>query len=152
MEKAREQWRKIVKAYYEVLQRIENNNVGSKNIEKDIEKEEKAMIASLENDLHTPEAYKHIHAVASEVLANEIDENSAKKALAFFKKVDEIFAILPEPNWTEREKKMAELLAELREGFRKEKKYEISDKIREELGKLGVIIEDTAKGPKIKFE
>jgi len=36
MEKAREQWRKIVKAYYEVLQRIENNNVGSRANEREV--------------------------------------------------------------------------------------------------------------------
>ena len=53
---------------------------------------------------------------------------------------------------TRKEKELVKLVVELREMFRKEKKYEISDMIREELRKVGIEVQDTEKGPKIEIK
>jgi cysteinyl-tRNA synthetase len=46
--------------------------------------------------------------------------------------------------------KEAQKLAEDREVFRKAGKFEDADKVRKSLLKMGYLIEDTPKGPKLK--
>ncbi len=50
------------------------------------------------------------------------------------------------------DERLLELLINVREKARKAKYYDISDYIREELGKLGVILEDTPAGTKWKLQ
>jgi cysteinyl-tRNA synthetase len=50
------------------------------------------------------------------------------------------------------DERLLELLINLREKARKAKHYDISDYIREELAKLGVILEDTPAGTKWKLQ
>lgn len=50
------------------------------------------------------------------------------------------------------DERLLELLVNVREKARKAKHYDISDYIREELGKLGVILEDTPAGTKWKLQ
>jgi cysteinyl-tRNA synthetase len=50
------------------------------------------------------------------------------------------------------DERLLELLVNVRERARKAKHYDISDYIREELGKLGVILEDTPAGTKWKLQ
>jgi len=44
------------------------------------------------------------------------------------------------------------LLLEVREGLRKEKQFELSDRIRDRLTEMGVSIEDTSNGARWKLD
>jgi len=46
---------------------------------------------------------------------------------------------------------LVNMLLEIRELFRKERRYQIADEIRQRLAELGFEIEDTAKGPKLRY-
>lgn len=46
---------------------------------------------------------------------------------------------------------LVNMLLEIRELFRKERRYQIADEIRQKLAELGFEIEDTAKGPKLRY-
>ncbi|TRO61979.1 cysteine--tRNA ligase [Candidatus Bathyarchaeota archaeon] len=152
VKKGREQWDKIARAWFEILQRKEQGIYGKDDVSKEVELEFKRAIQSLEDDLKTPDAYANIHFIASLVLSNDPDKASVEKAHEVFRKLDDIFAFLPQKSWTPKELKLAEELAELREKLRKDKKFALSDKIRERLSEQGITIEDTKSGGKVKFE
>ena len=149
MDAARLQWDKLVRAWYQVMQREEAP--GREDVVPQIKQAETRMVEALDNDLATPAAYAAIHKVAGLVAQENMDMASLKAAKAFFEKVDQIFAFLPPQNWTPRELKMAKMLAELREVFRRNKDFKISDEVREHLRKEGVEIDDSKQGPKIRF-
>jgi cysteinyl-tRNA synthetase len=46
---------------------------------------------------------------------------------------------------------LVKLLFDLREELRQKGEYELSDEIRARMRKLGLVIEDTAEGPKWKL-
>ncbi len=149
--KAREQWGKLVRAWYAVLQNLENGIYGREDAVPLFEAAEKEMTEALDNDLQTPKAYVAIHKAAGCVARGGLDKPSLEAAKQFFQKVDDIFAIMPEPSWTKREQVLAKMLAELREYFRRKKEFKISDEVREHLRKSGVEINDSKEGPKISF-
>ncbi len=148
---AKQQLEKISRAYFEVLQRLEANDFGSADERKAIDQAFEAMIKALENDFHTPKAYVEINRVADLVLSKELDEASLKEAKEFFDAVNEIFAFLPEPNWSKREKELVKLLLELRQIFRRRKEFEISDKIRAKLKELGIEVQDIGERSVARF-
>jgi len=152
MKKAREQWIKVVRAWYDVLQRNEQKLYGDVDLAKELQMEFDGALKALENDLATPEAYKNLHFIASLVLANDLDEKSNSVALKALKTLNEIFMILPEKSWTQKEYKLATELAELRQEMRNKEKFGASDLIRDNLAEEGIKIEDTKDGPKVKFE
>ena len=151
MKKAREQWTRVVRAWYDVVQRTEREIYGQEDVSNEIETEFNRMIESLNNDLKTPEAYKHIHFLASLVLSNDINKKSVDVAHEALSKISEIFGILPEKSWTGKELRLAEELAELREDLRKGERFDLSDSIRTRLKDEGIKIEDTKEGPRVKF-
>jgi cysteinyl-tRNA synthetase len=152
LKKGREQWWKIARAWYETVQRKEQGIYGVDDVSKEIDTEFRHVMEALDDDLKTPEAYKNINFIASLVLSNDPDEKSVEKAHTAFVKLDEIFAFLPEKSWTPKELKLAEELAALRDKLRKDKKFALSDKIRERLTEQGIKIEDTKDGARVKFE
>ncbi len=152
LKKGQEQWWKVARAWFEILQRKERGLYGADDISREIETEFERAVEALEDDLKTPEAYANISFMASLVLSNDPDRKSVEKAYEAFGKVDQIFAFLPGKSWTPRELRLAEELAELRERLRRDRKFSLSDSIRERLSKEGIRIEDTNEGPKIKFE
>ncbi len=148
---AREQWAKVVRAWYDVLQRKEQGIYGKDDISREIMLELKGVEEAMDSDLRTPEAYAKVHMIASLVLGNEPDKKSVEAALEAFRVIDGIFAFLPAKGWTARELRLAEKLADLREEFRRAGRFDISDRIREDARKEGVLIEDTDEGPRVKF-
>ncbi len=152
LKKAKEQWEKIIRAWYTVLQRMENKTFGGDDLSKEILHEFDHVIEALENDLKTPIAYKYINFMAAMALSNDLDETSTKYAKQAFEKLDAIFAFLPKKSWTKKEGILAQSLADMREQFRELKRFDLSDKIRDKLTEQGIKIEDTKGGPKVKFE
>ncbi|MBR9681864.1 MAG: cysteine--tRNA ligase [Candidatus Altiarchaeota archaeon] len=151
MDKAREQWSKVVRAWYDVIQKLENQTFGREDAVHLFEETEKEMLEALDNDLQTPKAYVAIHKAAGYIARGGLDKSSLEAAKKYFQKIDDIFAILPKPNWTEREQVLAQMLVELRTYFRRNNEFKISDEVREHLRKSNVELDDDKDGSKIRF-
>jgi cysteinyl-tRNA synthetase (EC 6.1.1.16) len=48
-------------------------------------------------------------------------------------------------------KEVLDILLEVREELRRRRIYDISDRIRDRLAEIGIIVEDTAQGQRIRF-
>ena len=106
---------------------------------------------AMDDDLNVPAAlaviFDMMRIVNREIDAGKADAESIKKIEELMNGFNSIFDILYEKKeLTEEEKKMIEE----REQLRKKKKFKEADKIRAELRKMGVYLEDTNEGVKWK--
>lgn len=110
--------------------------------------------AKMDDDFNTPEVlavlFNFIRTINNFIDKNNLDGKSAGKVLDFFKKIDKIFAILPEKKSEISEK--IKQLADRREELRKQELWQEADEIRKEIQNSGFSIEDTVYGPLIKKE
>ena len=84
-------------------------------------------------------------------LADKPDKSTLKKALKFLDEIDLIFGVLKkEDDMDELVPKLLDLMVQIREDARKRKDFEVSDKIRDELLKVGVQLEDQKDGVRWK--
>ncbi|MFA4701094.1 cysteine--tRNA ligase [Pyrococcus kukulkanii] len=105
---------------------------------------------AMDDDFNTAEALKAVFEVANAInkYLTETErpkESILRKALEFFKIVSEVFGIFEDYFREEKkgeEEELIRLLVEVRAQLRKEKRYDLADKIREELRKLGILLED----------
>ena len=110
-----------------------------------LEKFKKDFFKHMDNDFNTPLAF----AVLFDLVNYCFKENvGGKKVIDFLLEIDKIFNILKK----EKEKipKEIQTLVKEREKARKEKNYDLSDKIREKIKKKGYYVDDTEKGSVIK--
>ncbi len=108
----------------------------------------KQFFDALDNDLNMPEALKIVFEV-NKLVKNSLpaDEEFRSKALAFFKQVNSIIAVLDFDNNIPDK---ALLLLKQREEARKNKDWQTADKIRDKIKQLGFTIEDSKQGPYLK--
>ncbi len=114
------------------------------------ETKEKVM-EELDHDLNISGALGSIFGfinLLNKVDKNEIGSDESAEIDLFFNELDRILGILPA--FTMDIPDNAKELIERREAARLEKKYEVADQLRNEIKKLGLILEDTPKGPKVK--
>ena len=111
---------------------------------------------ALDDDLNTPLALKAIFDMIKEVnKLGQVSEKDAKLVLEMIFDADKIIGLeLSEAGkvWhslEEAEREVRELILR-RERLRSEKKWKEADSIRDKLKKMGVIVEDTAQGPRWK--
>ncbi|MEM5868784.1 MAG: cysteine--tRNA ligase, partial [Candidatus Aenigmatarchaeota archaeon] len=132
LKEAQESYFKLKSLIFEISTKEKNNKINKKYL-KEFEK-------FINDDLNTPKALQ--------TLWKLVRDKKAKGKLATIKEMDKVFALdlIVEGEIPEYVKK----LVEKREILRKEKKFDEADKIREELKKMGYLIEDTKDGPKIK--
>ncbi|NYZ75448.1 cysteine--tRNA ligase [Candidatus Micrarchaeota archaeon] len=109
---------------------------------------------AMDDDLNTPMALAAVFALESEVnkLMEEqtLDEKEAALVLKTLEKIDSVlglFAFAEQVKLALPEKEIEKLVAE-REAAKAAKDYETADKIRADLKKNGIILEDTPSGPK----
>jgi cysteinyl-tRNA synthetase len=117
----------------------------------DIDKLKDEFYAAMDDDFNTPVAISVIY----EILKISNSEISSSGDPARLKHIYDMVNIMTAEilgfNFEESaghnpiDGKLIELLIDLRNNYRKEKNFEMSDKIRDELKKLGVIIKDGAK-------
>jgi cysteinyl-tRNA synthetase len=69
-------------------------------------------------------------------------------ALEVFKRFDQVLGIVS--GYKEEVVREAEELVRRREGARKRKDYQTADRLREQLRKMGFVVEDTPAGPRLK--
>ena len=107
----------------------------------------------MEDDLNTPKALGIIFSFIKEgnlIPKNQIGSAEDEEVDTFFNQLDNIFGVFSKilflkdiPN------EMRKLIAE-RDEERKNKNYEIADKLRKQVREQGVILEDTREGTRIK--
>jgi len=110
--------------------------------------------AAMNDDFNTAEALKYVFLAsnaANRYLTRTEHPGTSLllKAVEFFRAVSDVFGVM-EDYFVERstglEEELINLLIGVRNELRKEKRYDLADRIREELGSLGVQLEDTPKG------
>ncbi len=135
---------KTLKNLRESIRTLENiNNEGVDRKERLVSIFEDAM----SDDLNTAKAIGGIFSLLKNL--DQLHKKDAKIIYDFILEIDEKVLGL-DLNKEEVIPKNVQKLAEEREQSRKEKKWAESDKIRDEIEKLGFAVEDTEKGPQIR--
>jgi cysteinyl-tRNA synthetase len=107
--------------------------------------------AAMESDLNVPMAlgavFILIRSVNPQLAQKGLSEGDATVILQAFEKINSVFAFLDlNPANSDTEDPEVEALVSQREEARERKDYEEADRIREELRKKNVVLEDTAYG------
>jgi len=103
--------------------------------------------AALEDDLNVPQAIAALFELRSAVLEGRIGPAAAADALAFLRRADGVLGVLRgEEVDAEFERRVEDLVA-CRERARQNRDWAESDRVRDELLALGVVLQDTPAGP-----
>lgn len=118
-----------------------------------IETLRKKFLRAMENDMNTPLALTHFFQLVSQINkqidASEFSTSDLQKAEETIHELGEFFQVIPELRKEEVPEKVLELVRE-REKAREREDWTKADAIRQEIRKLGYLIEDTAQGPRVK--
>jgi cysteinyl-tRNA synthetase len=161
LEGAKRGYTRLLQAYREVRQRRKTAPPGSTpELERALDALERAFFQAIEDDLSTPEALAAFFTFLPELnrLLPEAKEESLARTEALFHALGEgILGLFPQRVLEDQLsgpllEGLIALLLELREEARRAKDYAKSDRIRERLKELGVIVEDTKEGPKWRLE
>lgn len=109
----------------------------------------KAMDDNLNSALALSVVYELISEINQKISKNNLGVEEAKKILGFWKDVNKIFGLKFENEKNKIPEKITELVQE-REIARKNKNFEKSDELRDEIEKFGYSVEDTANGQVIR--
>lgn len=118
-----------------------------KETEEKIAKLKQKFVEAMESNLNTREAIKQLFELCTVVEMHL--KNPKKKTLMqimeFFEYADDLFSILRKRG-DDKTPALVELLLALRDEARKRKDFATSDKIRAELNKIGIEVQDTPEG------
>ncbi len=123
----------------------------SKEIETLLAETEKKFAEAMNNDFNTPLSLTHLYGLAREinkiVSKQKISSEQAERIIQTSRKLGGIFGILEKEVLIEEKlPKEVEKLIQQREEARKRKDWKTADRIREEVKKLGYLLEDTPEG------
>lgn len=115
-------------------------------------------LAAMDNDFNTPEAIAALFSIAREVnkvlsAQGSINKQTKEKVVKVFRELGGILGILQKKLRRPEElpfNDLIQLLVDVRNELRRNKQYDLADKIRENLRRLGIILEDTATGTRWK--
>jgi cysteinyl-tRNA synthetase len=157
LEEAKEALARIKNVIEELKLRLPKAPEGALDdkIKHSIDRVRERFFAAMDDDFNTREAIAAIFQFTSEVnsfLQAELTKSSNLKILEVYKQLTSILGLFKEEKKTEElVNGLIDLIVKLRERARAEKDWKTSDKLREELAKLGIILEDTNEGTKVKF-
>ncbi len=125
------------------------------NVAKKIDTLQKKFFAALDDDFNTPKALAALFEIISYTHTllsnNQLTKPQTKNIEIFFKQIDGIFGII---DWsalkTSATPLEVKILLKKREQLRKGKKWQEADVMREEILKLGYVVEDTSECPRVK--
>ena len=142
-----------IKDFLFELENISFEKQGNKNLAALIKKTKQKFIEGLSNDLNISVSLTALFEMikkANILIAEEkLGKKDAEKLISFIYTLDKILAVLPEEKESTLSIEVEEKI-KIREKARAEKNYELADKIREELQKKGIILEDTKEGVRWK--
>ncbi len=158
---ARRGYFRLLDAYREVRRRLRTAPEGrDPALDAATERLREAFTEAMNDDLGTPEALAAFFTWLPELnkaLTREVGKESLERAEAAFRELGEgVLGLFPERVLAERLEGPAleglvELVLELREEARRRKDYALADRVRERLAELGVVVEDTPRGPRWKL-
>ncbi len=127
-----------------------------KKLQKQLQETKKNFLAAMDDDFNTPLALSHLFNLSKKINTytakkTKINKNLLKQILSTYKELGGILGILQREKAAVEEELvegLLELIVQLREDFRKRKDFAISDRIRAELRRLGITLEDTPQGMK----
>jgi len=126
-----------------------------------VEEAKKKFISAMEDDFNTPRALAEIYALVKS--ANAYISGHAKHDKLILKsyhdailELSRVLGLLqkyrPSKLRAQAEvKEVLDILLEVREELRRRRIYDISDRIRDRLAEIGIIVEDTAQGRRVRF-
>mgnify|MGYP005669270213 CR=1 FL=1 len=128
----------------------------------DVEEARKSFIKAMEDDFNTPKALAEIYKLVRSANAYIQTRSRYDKAVlrSYYDSILELSRALGllqkysprRLRHPEDVAKVLEILLRVREELRKRRLYEISDSIRDQLARVGILIEDTDKGPRVRFQ
>jgi cysteinyl-tRNA synthetase len=135
-------WRQVETCYYELIHACSESSQDIKSV---LEKTRHDFDKSLEDDLNTHLAlssFYHLVKETNKMAANEVlgKENAQTLKLELQRMMDVLGLTIPEI--TEEAKQDVDKLIESREQFRKEKKFDDADKIRDKLNEMNIELID----------
>ncbi len=145
---------KILQRFYDFLDKLESIKSQNDNpeVESLVKSAKEKFDTEMDNDLNVSSAMATIFELMTSVnkliMEEKISKKDAKQVIDTIHSFDKVLGILKR-----KEVKIPEeikTLAEKRQQARKDKNFELADKIRYELKQKGFIIEDTKDGLKIK--
>ncbi len=122
-----------------------------KEVETLLAEKKKKFADAMNNDFNTPLAFTHLYALARQINKiigeQKISQELAERIIQTFRELGGVLGILEEEVITrEKLSKEVEKLIQQREEARKRKDWETADRIREEIRKLGYLLEDAPEG------
>jgi len=152
-EESLESARSAIERIYDFLLRLKESN--SKNTNENVEILVNNLLENFEkemdNDLNISAALAVIFNFIKEINKLELTKEEAEEVKNAILKLDNVLGLKLEELIQEKlPKEIAELIKK-REEFRKNKQYQEADKIRDELKKKGILLEDTKEGTIWKF-
>jgi cysteinyl-tRNA synthetase len=113
--------------------------------------------AAMDDDLDTHGALDALHALSraiNEYVAGEPNKGVLIKASATYRRLLSALGLFEERRGEagELSDDVIAILADVRERLRADQNFQLSDKIREDLTKVGVVLSDTSEGPTWKIE
>jgi cysteinyl-tRNA synthetase len=154
-EKALEQAKNRLEGLYNTLRNVQHatSSTGKSNgFQKTLTETKTKFADALDNDFNTPLALTHLFALSKEtnqlISKDKISPKLADEIIETFKELGAIFGIIEkEIEAVKIPKELAKLVAE-REEAREKKDWKRADAIREEIRKMGFVVEDTPEGPR----
>ncbi len=142
-----EKWDLFVERLMDI--RGEKENPEAKTL---VDSTRKEVVAAMDDDFMLPNAWAALQkmqtAVNKQIDSGKFGEGNAKQVLDLLKELNQFLGVFKfEKEEQELSKGQQELINQ-RETLRREKKWSESDKIREELAKQGILIDDTTDGTK----
>jgi cysteinyl-tRNA synthetase len=153
--------REMLDTLHEVIEEAGEAGEGTETEIDRIEEARKRFISAMEDDFNTPRALAEIYALVKS--ANAYISGHAKHDRLVLKlyydailELSRILGLLQRyrpsrPRAQAEVKEILDILLEVREELRRRRIYDISDRIRDRLAEIGIIVEDTVQGQRIRF-
>ena len=147
----------VVTAQERALERLRYAlNVGSTSgavMTIDPEPYKQRFIKSMDDDLNTPKAIAVLFDLARDINRAHEQGGTVSESQLLLKKLADILGLTLKESYSTKsvdESSLLALLIEARTGLRDEKRYDLADKLRDQLFELGYMLEDTATGTEWK--
>jgi len=144
---------KRMDAFFKRLKIAAESKTAGEDVAELLKKAGEGFANGISDDLNISEALAEVHGLENELNklmeGGRLGADGAKAALELFKKFDSVLAVFDEISASDEVPAEIKSLAEQRQAARKAKDFKRADEIRDQLKKLGWVLEDTSSGPRI---
>jgi cysteinyl-tRNA synthetase len=157
LNESRKSLERLHNTYYELIE-LKGKGHGAEDAKGLSKKALEEFEQKMDDDFNTRDALAVMFSLAREanrlMAEKKLSNEGIENILDIMEDFDSVFDILKrETAWDdELQSGLIELALQMREQARKKKDFEMADKIRDELNRLGIEIQDSADGPKWKIK